>query len=333
MDKSPFGRLPAEIRNAIYTLVLVTQNSDNTSNTYFNPRMLGTCRKIHDEAKIILYQENTVVVDIHPFGGYAHIGRFGESVREPQQDVEGPLISLDFARQSWSIRYAYPDVVRRFQKFRVHICDDEFQYTQLTAERIDKIVDQTRLGNPVHLDSTKDRLDTLCRFLALQPVIRKLEICYPLAARPTIGHLPQTRRVLDPLRRLFGIQTVTFRKTGFCTGIPADLERVYKTNMQRFLPPLNSPIRVEWFEGCAYRLLNEDEFTNRIRSKGPEDRRTWRSNCLEILTNGEEARNSGDMQGFERYRLLFIDAVSTRCFELMQEAKKLDRFCAKALLV
>lgn len=67
MDKSPLASIPGELRNRIYTEVLVEDvgmgvylTHDRDPNSHWKaPALLQVCRQIHDEASSIYYGLNT----------------------------------------------------------------------------------------------------------------------------------------------------------------------------------------------------------------------------------------------------------------------------------
>lgn len=70
MDNSPLSRLPAELRNTIYTLVLVTgketvlcETNDNESFHWQPPALLHACSQLRLEASPIYYAANIFTVN------------------------------------------------------------------------------------------------------------------------------------------------------------------------------------------------------------------------------------------------------------------------------
>ena len=67
-ESSPLLRLPAELRNDIYRLVVVSPNAIRVGVTGFNePPILTVSKQIRREASAILFAENSFVVTIHDY--------------------------------------------------------------------------------------------------------------------------------------------------------------------------------------------------------------------------------------------------------------------------
>jgi hypothetical protein len=67
-ESSPLLRLPAELRNDIYRLVVVSPNAIRVGVTGFSePPILSVSKQIRRETSVILYAENNFDVDIYNY--------------------------------------------------------------------------------------------------------------------------------------------------------------------------------------------------------------------------------------------------------------------------
>lgn len=95
-----FLRLPAELRVMIYRLALCSNKPINPRSTSANlsAQLLRTCRQVHAEGKVILYDENTFQIELSNTLGLCHSGRIVPTVLADfyaqRRRVTPPLLRL-----------------------------------------------------------------------------------------------------------------------------------------------------------------------------------------------------------------------------------------------
>lgn len=192
-----FMDLPAEMRNEVYEYLLVLPGGNPDCNNC-DTSILQTCKEIYDEAKSILYEENTVecsfwVKPVTFFSSYhaIHIHN-SESIGYVGIDTEVD----DSARHTLlpSGLDAYPEFLRRIRHLKLDI----------RFERGETV--QSRFCDCFQLESA---VVTFSSFLMDEHCLQSLEVCVNLEIGPALlESFEAAARMLYPLRRIRGIPAV-----------------------------------------------------------------------------------------------------------------------------
>lgn len=106
--------LPAELRNHIYSELLVCNNSFSC-----HPQILATCKLINDQASSILYVDNLIEIKIWPDGVFAHGKRCGKYT--PYSPSNYVPHSVYFVLESDIAAVVWPSFLRRAQFIKISL--------------------------------------------------------------------------------------------------------------------------------------------------------------------------------------------------------------------
>lgn len=195
MDSSPLLRLPAELRNRIYELVLVSPEPATIAGrkNYFSssPQILRTCRQINNEATAILYSDNVAICRVDDISASLDHGRFF-------MDGIYDDYNVAWTKDSFDVDQSLSELIRRFRRYRI-VIDHVWKGVQAHDRRT--------------LQDIRRSLRAFCKYLGTGPALSSIEISFDFS-RVSAGagsHSPEEFQwVLEPLRMLRAVDTVTF---------------------------------------------------------------------------------------------------------------------------
>jgi len=172
--KSPFLRLPAEIRRMIYRYVLVSPSGTIYSNPFYSPTvsldwnflkgiaLLRTCHQVYEEASAILYGENHV----HDFC-------FEPELREGHRSFHFPLSLVQNLEITFYVSYYASTSIEGICTFLKSLVDRQCSFKRLVLR-----YKQTSSSKRDLLDLNSGRGFELLELIFAVKVLGELEIIF-----------------------------------------------------------------------------------------------------------------------------------------------------------
>lgn len=208
-----FLGLPAEVRNMIYRLLLVADRPLGSENGnefddcpelewaeygeyHLQPAILCTCRQVYQEAKPILFGENTIGIQIYgseapvesefeygsdPEYGYGYNHGYFDDQFDDDVEIEPKTLFMNFGLdEAWdysSSRVIQIPSIKKFQRFEIVIATAILDLEEVEFE-------------------VKDLSSTLCKMPALEQLsLRLLEDSRLGSNQPTLGPFGMLRNL------------------------------------------------------------------------------------------------------------------------------------------